>query len=179
MAIVMLCFHPVGCRQGWLITSLQGTLRTGPQARLEGAPCQRLDRGAVRRQALRRPRAGRVPDVQQVVVAAAGQLRAAGRPLQPAHLLLVPPQRGRDVLAHPARPQPPLGPRQALAGTFQQHEGRPQRLRLSSRGASPSGKGASLSGKGVLPQWDRTQHELHAGTVKEHKRCSRPICLTH
>ena len=108
--------------QGELDLLSMETLRAGPEdARLEGAPRQRLDRGAVRGQALRGPRAVRVPNVQHVVVAATGQLRAAGRPLQPAHLLLVPAQRGRDVLAHPARLQ--SGPTQlwiisSLQGAF-------------------------------------------------------------
>ena len=69
----------------------------------EGAPREGLDRGAMRGQAVGRARGVRVPDVQHVVVATAGQLRAAGRPLEAAHLLLVPAQRGCDVLAHPAQ----------------------------------------------------------------------------
>ena len=44
------------------------------------------------------------PDVEEVVVAAGGQLLPAGRPLEPAHLLLVAPQHAGDVLADPAAP---------------------------------------------------------------------------
>ncbi len=75
----------------------------GQQVGLEGAPGQRLDGGGVRGQAVQGGAPSRAPHVQQVVVAAAGQLRAAGRPLQPAHLLLVAPHRRRYVLPHPAR----------------------------------------------------------------------------
>ena len=41
------------------------------------------------------------PDVEEVVVAAGGQLLPAGRPLEAAHLLLVAPQHACDVLADP------------------------------------------------------------------------------
>jgi hypothetical protein len=75
----------------------------GQQVGLEGAPGQRLDGGRVRGQAVQRGSPARAPHVQQVVVAAAGQLRATGRPLEPAHLLLVAPHRRRYVLPHPAR----------------------------------------------------------------------------
>ena len=42
------------------------------------------------------------PDMEEVVVAAGCQLLPAGRPLEAAHLLLVPPQHACDVLADPA-----------------------------------------------------------------------------
>ena len=42
------------------------------------------------------------PDMEEVVVAAGGQLLPAGRPLEAAHLLLMAPQHARDVLADPA-----------------------------------------------------------------------------
>lgn len=74
----------------------------GQQVGLEGAPRQGLDRSSVRGELVHGGAPGRAPDVQQVVVAAAGQLRAAGRPLQAAHLLHMALQGGSDVLTHPA-----------------------------------------------------------------------------
>ena len=78
----------------------------GQQVGLEGAPRQRLDGSRVRGQAVQGGTPSRAPHVQQVVVAAACQLRATRRPLQAAHLLLVPPQRRCYVLAHPACTRP-------------------------------------------------------------------------
>ena len=73
---------------------VRGTAASGEQVALEGAPRKGLHGGLVLVQAVKRSRRGgrrrgSVPDVQQVVVASARQLLARGRPLQPAHLLLM------------------------------------------------------------------------------------------
>ncbi len=61
-----------------------------------------LDGGLVRGEAVQRLRSSGLPDVEQVIVAAGRQLRAAGRPLEAAHLLRVRRQPPLHVLLDPA-----------------------------------------------------------------------------
>ena len=72
---------------------------------LKRAPGQGLDSRAVGSQAVQGSLGGGracSPDVQQIVVASAGQLLAVGGPLEAAHLLLMTLKHSLHVLAHPA-----------------------------------------------------------------------------
>mmetsp|Transcript_26700 Transcript_26700/g.70119 ORF Transcript_26700/g.70119 Transcript_26700/m.70119 type:complete len:276 (+) Transcript_26700:925-1752(+) len=124
------------------------------QLRLVRRPRQRLDRRLVVRDAvargLRRPlapeRRGQVPDAQQVVVAARRQLRARGRPAQPADLLRVGAVQladevlgrarvvvGDGAVARAAREKAAAVPRQGA----HPHLVAPQRADLPQRGGVP------------------------------------------
>jgi len=73
------------------------TAPTGEQVALEGAPGQCLDGSLVRGDAVLQLVVG-IPDAEQVVVAAAGELLARGRPLEAADLLVVRLERGDEGL---------------------------------------------------------------------------------
>lgn len=71
----------------------------GQQVQLPGAPGERLDGGlVVRLGELGRAQAARVPDVDEVVVAARGELRAVGAPLEAADFAGVRDELGDFVL---------------------------------------------------------------------------------
>ena len=71
------------------------------QVGLKRAPGYCLDGSKVRCEGVTRPRAVRRPNVQEIVVAAARKLLAAGGPCQTAYLLLVTPKCCCEVLSLP------------------------------------------------------------------------------